>query len=74
MLHIYWTMIQFSRGIYLEYPYLLVGSDFVGVALLQILCATAGMRRVGLWRLLLAVPVVLGFATMINATDIAPED
>jgi len=69
-----WVMTQFGRGTYLEYPYLLVGLAFWGVAVLQLFCASHGMRRTGPWRLLLAVPVILGLATMINVPEIAPED
>jgi hypothetical protein len=74
MLLAYWAMTQFGRGTYLEYPYLLVGLAFCGVAFLQALCATEGMRRSGAWRFLLIVPVALCLATMINVPDIAPED
>jgi hypothetical protein len=70
----YWLMIQFRSGIYLEYPYLAVGLAFVCLGLLEIFCAIQGMRRKGFGRALLAVPVILGLATMINVPEIVPED
>jgi hypothetical protein len=70
----YWLMIQFRSGIYLEYPYLTVGLAFLCVGLLEIFCVIQGIRRKGLWRALLAVPVILGLATMINVPEIVPED
>jgi hypothetical protein len=70
----YWLMIQFHRGIYLEYPYMSFGLGFVGLGILEVFCVMQGMQRKGFGRLLLAVPVTMGLATMINVPDIAPED
>jgi hypothetical protein len=70
----YWLMIQFHRGIYLEYPYLATGLVFLCLGILEVFCVMQGMRRRGFGRLLLAIPVILGFATMINVPEIAPKD
>jgi len=74
MLLVYWVTAHIRPGIYVDYPYLLVGFAFIAVAVIQALCATAGMNRDGAYRLLLIVPVVLCLATMINVPEIAPED
>lgn len=69
-----WLRILFRPGIYLQYPYLGVGIAFLCLGLVEVLCIIQGMRRGGRWKLLLAVPVVLGLATMVNVPDVARED
>jgi hypothetical protein len=69
-----WIVTKLYSCVYLDYPYLLVGTAFMTLGTLALLCAKYGAFRRRFWRLLLIFPVFAGLWTLVVVPNIVPYD
>jgi hypothetical protein len=68
-----WVRIHTADVFYVEYPYLLAACVLVGMGVLGACCSVYSALRRSFYGLILLVPIVLGFATMVYIPDGTPH-